>query len=68
MSFSRETTAWCDRCGNWERVSTGSIVNTKKLLRGRNWMFRKNEALCPNCAENERTTNQKSEGKYENGV
>jgi hypothetical protein len=52
MSVSRETTIWCDMCGDWER-SVYSFGYTRRQLKLKGWTFNKEskEDFCPDCTE-----------------
>ena len=51
MTFSRETTVWCDSCGTWEQEADSSVRRVRRSLRKRGWRHTRTEDFCPSCVK-----------------
>lgn len=50
MTWTRETTIFCDSCGNWER-RIGTVKAVRRSLRAYGWRFVLGRDICPLCVE-----------------
>lgn len=49
MSFTKETTIWCDKCAHWEQKSKTTTKIARRLLKRQGWKFVDGKDYCPNC-------------------
>ena len=53
MSWSRQTTIWCDGCEKWDQAG-GTVRQLRRDLKRRGWRYLGgglNTDLCPECAK-----------------
>lgn len=63
MSFSKEYSIWCDRCGEWEQISAGFNTAFRQyvvIFRKRGWLVKAQTGtaicICPKCQELEKAS------------
>jgi len=50
----KETTVFCDICGNWERVICSTQKKARRTLQTVGWVYRSGKDICDNCVEKEK--------------
>ena len=59
MTWSRETTIWCDDCMTWEQRSGGKVASVRKELKALGWTSRREDGevkdWCPTCSAKRKT-------------
>jgi len=55
VSYTKQTTIWCDECGQWDQIS-GTVEFARRRLRARGWTRARAEDgtygdYCPNCSK-----------------
>ena len=63
MTFSKQVTIWCDSCGDWDQLSTGSVIYARKQLKKTGWKCKSQSDkrdLCPRCKEAEAEKRRRS--------
>jgi hypothetical protein len=54
--ISRQYTAWCGVCGNWEQVDELKVAHAMKRFRKMGWSCTKeNGWTCPKCVKGKKT-------------
>lgn len=54
MSYTREVTIWCDKCGNWEQEPGTTATRLRaKLIDKKGWKRAVGQDLCPDCDDAE---------------
>ena len=52
MSWTKQTTIWCDECGNWDQVPGSSVKVARFEVKRTGWIFTSSgEDICPRCVE-----------------
>jgi len=51
MSFTKETTIWCDKCDSWETIPVRNIKTVIRICKKKGWSFKKQESFCPKCTK-----------------
>ena len=45
MSFTREITIFCDKCGDWERVTTAKVSTARREVKIKGWRYMKDPEI-----------------------
>jgi hypothetical protein len=61
MTYTKQVTLWCDFCGEWKQMSTGSVTEARKDAKKAGWTSRKSaehfrvrQDVCPKCVQEEK--------------